>query len=43
MEVWRNEAAQGLNFALGSYLDLLPLLRQLSEVRQLLAGCADNL
>ncbi|KAI3438862.1 hypothetical protein D9Q98_001279 [Chlorella vulgaris] len=37
MEVWRNEAAQGLNFALGSYLDLLPLLRQLSEADALAA------
>ncbi len=32
MELWRNEQAQGLNFATEAYQELLPLLKALSEV-----------
>jgi hypothetical protein len=32
MELWRNEAAQGLNFGAGAYTVMLPLLKTLSEV-----------
>lgn len=32
MELWRNENAQGLNFAAEAYAEMLPLLKALSEV-----------
>ncbi|KAL4434167.1 hypothetical protein ABPG75_000608 [Micractinium tetrahymenae] len=35
MELWRNEQAQGLNFATGSYEELLPPLQALSEAEAL--------
>ncbi|KAL4430145.1 hypothetical protein ABPG77_004927 [Micractinium sp. CCAP 211/92] len=35
MELWRNEQAQGLNFATEAYQELLPLLKALSEAEAL--------